>query len=162
RNGLVPTDEIAVGVVRTAVERLPPLLRPPLGDLTPILRTDHASGHGAGATTLRESTATEEEARAPVPLQHHGAALVTCVLRRFRRLPIALERPSELTRLGMIFTGDERPEEAAFRHEPPAAVGAPLRRQSGQVMRLGDQAFDLDGVQRLLEWPIELAEHAPP
>src|SRR5689334_21003629 len=40
RHGLVPAHEVAVRVVRTAVERLPSLLGSPLGDLTAVLRAD--------------------------------------------------------------------------------------------------------------------------
>ena len=52
---LVPADEVAVRIVRAAVERLAALLRATLGDLAAVLRTHDARGHRARAATLRET-----------------------------------------------------------------------------------------------------------
>src|SRR4030095_1509474 len=103
RNRLVPAHKIAVRVVGAPVKRLAALLRPPLGNLSSILGADDARWHGSSATALRKPAAAQEEPGPPMALEHWSAALVARVGCRFRWLPVALERSSEFTRLGVVF-----------------------------------------------------------
>src|SRR5688572_15842683 len=162
RYWLVPADEVAIGVVRAAVNRLPSLLGATLGNLAAVLRADDSGGHRPCAAALRKPAAPEKEPRPSMPLQHGRPTFVAGVLGRLCGLPIPLEGTRELARLRVILAGDERSEESALRHQASTAVRTLLGGEPGQVVRFRDEALDLHRVERLLERAIEVGENAPP
>src|SRR5262249_10930916 len=78
---LVPTDEVALRIVLTAVEGLAPLLGTARGDISTVLRAFHARRHRPGAAAFREGATPQEFTRPPAADDHHLAAHGTGIVR---------------------------------------------------------------------------------
>src|SRR2546423_8445485 len=113
RYRLVPDDEVALGIVRTAVERLPALLGPTDGDVAAILGAFHTGRHRSRPTALRESAATKKLAGTTVTNDHGRSTLMADLVGGLSGLAIAAQRPRILALLGVVLAGEERPEKSA-------------------------------------------------